>query len=143
MRVRCEFLAPFWRERATGITRVEVCRRSEKTTLFSRADTHVLSRSLGSRDERALRAPLKATPDSKPRPFPATLAPEPLLLPRSPFSLDISLSIFLSLSPASHFMSVFLFLSSLLRSSISLRILSQLCLALLFIFALYLPPSIF
>lgn len=51
-----------------------------------------LSRFPDSRDERALCAPLKATPDSKPRPFPATLAPEPPLLPSCPV---LSLSAFL------------------------------------------------
>lgn len=72
------------------------CRLCEKTILFLRAGTHVLSRSPGSRDERALRAPLKATPDSKPRPSPATLAPElPLLLPLAlcPFSLGLPLAL--------------------------------------------------
>lgn len=80
-----------------GPTRIGLCRGCEKTTLFPRAGTHVLSRSPGSRDERALRAPLKATPDSKPRPSPAILASElPLLLPLAlslcPFSFGISLS---------------------------------------------------
>lgn len=67
-----------------------------KLSSFLRAGTHVLSRSPGSRDERALRAPLKATPDSKPRPSPATLAPElPLLLPLAlcPFSLELPLAL--------------------------------------------------
>lgn len=78
-----------------------------RITLFPRPDTHVLSRSPGSRDERALRASLKAAPDSKPRPSPATLAPGPPplfpshLLTHSSPSL-VFLSVFLSYLPPSH-----------------------------------------
>lgn len=66
-----------------GCTRVKKTPRGRghaRITLYPRPDTHVLSRSPGSRDERALRASLKAAPDSKPRPSPATLAPGPPLL---------------------------------------------------------------
>jgi len=64
---------------------------------FSRADryTRLLSRSPGSRDERALRASLKAAPDSEPRPSP----PLSLLLDRrrsstlSPLPLDFPLAL--------------------------------------------------
>lgn len=69
--------------------------------LFANRHARFSPRSLDSRDERALRAPLKATPDSKRRPFPAaaTLAPEPpvLLLPPCPV-LSLSLRISLSVS---------------------------------------------
>lgn len=90
--------------------------RTEGTTLFSRTDTHVLSRSPGSRDERALRAPLKATPDSKPRPSPATLAPGPLSLPRSLSSPSRILQL-----PTPHICSSLSlsFISGLLRLSLS------------------------
>lgn len=84
----------FWGERATGATRVGACRRCEKTTLFLRTGTHVLSRSPGSRDERALRAPLKA-PLIRSRDPP----PLPLLLNCRCSSLSVSvlsLSVFLS-----------------------------------------------
>lgn len=117
----------------------------EKTILFLRAGTHVLSRSPGSRDERALRAPLKATPDSKPRPSPATLAPElPLLLPLAlcPFSLEL-------LSPSSRprqlpTLSVSLFLPLSFRfSPISLRILSLSSVSLLVLLHLRTPSFSF
>lgn len=95
-------LAPFWREQATRITRVGVPKGRKLPSCRGPIRTF-LSRSAGSRDERALRAPLKATPDSKLRPSPAaTLAPGPpssppsrhfsLILPLVSFLLSVSLS---------------------------------------------------
>jgi len=82
-------LAYSWREtrRDEGVARGWESAHARENYPFSRADrrTRLLSRSPGSRDERALRAPLKATPDSEPRPSPAILAsgPPALLHPLS------------------------------------------------------------
>jgi len=87
-----------------------------KLFFFLRTGTHVISRSPGSRDERALRAPLKATPDSKQRSSPPLL----LLLNYRCSSLSLSvlfLSSFLSPLPACHSISLSLFLSYLLYLS--------------------------
>jgi len=113
----------------------------EKTTLFLRAGTHVLSRSPGSRDERVLRAPLKATPDSKPRPSPATLAPElSRLLPLAfcPFSLKLPLALVSFPLRICFSLSLFLFRFSLISQN-SISDLSH-CLS-CSIFALHLSPS--
>lgn len=146
----------------TGITGVGVSREPRELPSFSRVDTHVLSRSPGSRDERALRAPLKATPDSKPRLSPATLAPGPPPSPplsRCPLPLGISLShagdsppysvlLLLSFSPLSssfrfsfspfrlrHLTSLFLFLVEFCFISVRLYLLLS---VLLFAYRLFL-----
>lgn len=98
---RYESLALFWRERTNVNHEGGGIKESRELSSLPRTDTHVLSRSPGSRDERALRAPLKATPDSKPRPSPATLASGPPPSPplsRCPLPLGISLSFSLPLA---------------------------------------------
>lgn len=131
------YLVLFWRERGTRESKKHLGRGHTRTTLFSRSNTHVLSRSPGSRDERALRASLKAAPDSKPRPSPATLAPgPPPLFPFHPlsspyFSLDLpfvlatfSLRLFLSLFFVSPLLEFYLRLAILLCLLCSISVFS-------------------
>ena len=95
-----------------------------KLLFFLRTGTHVISRSPGSRDERALRAPLKATPDSKQRSSPRYSCSWTTAAPPSRFLSFFSRAFYRLYQLATPY----LFLFSFRISCISLRILSQLCL---------------